>query len=104
MGGSLTHADVNCVFSLFAFFAIYTHVQYNSIREVLVILVAVSIVVLLSDLWALVILGRQPLGEGSKILGYIFVALEVGLKILLIIYLGIWRQHIAEEDDKKNID
>ena len=62
MGGSLTHADVNSVYALFAIFAIFTHVQYNSIREVLIILIGVSIVVLLSDMWALVILGRQPLG------------------------------------------
>ena len=32
MAGSLTHADLNSVFSLFALFALYTYPQYNSIR------------------------------------------------------------------------
>jgi len=32
MLGSLSHADINCVYALFAFYALTTHPQYNSIR------------------------------------------------------------------------
>ena len=32
MLGSLTHADINAVYALFAFYALVTHLQYNSIR------------------------------------------------------------------------
>ena len=56
MLGSLTHADLNSVYSLFAFYALLTHPQYNSIREVIVILIAVSALVFLADLWAILLL------------------------------------------------
>ena len=103
MLGSLTHADINAVYSLFAFYALYTHPQYNSIREVLVILMMVTVVVMLSDMWALALLTKQPITQPSRILGFVWVGLEIGLKVVLIMYLGIWRKHIAEEDDRKSI-
>ena len=58
MLGSLTHADINAVYALFAFYALTTHPQYNSIREVVVILIAVSVVVLLADIWVVGLLGN----------------------------------------------
>ena len=75
MFGSLTYADINCVYSLFAFYAIYTHPQYNSIREVLIILMIVTVIILLSDIWAIALLTRQPIPPTSKVFGFIFVGL-----------------------------
>ena len=75
MLGSLTYADINCVYSLFAFYAIYTHPQYNSIREVLIVLMIVTLIILLSDIWALALLTKQPIPPTSRIFGFIWVGL-----------------------------
>jgi hypothetical protein len=101
MLGSLTHADPNSVYALFAFYALLTHPQYNSIREVLLILMLVTLLVFLADIWALVLLAIEPIGGTNRVLGYVWTAIEMGLKIALMVFLIMWRKHIQEEDLRK---
>ena len=75
MLGSLTHADLNSVYSLFALYALLTHPQYNSIREVLVIVMAVTALVFVSDIWVMALLGSEPMTGGQLVFGYIWVVL-----------------------------
>jgi uncharacterized membrane protein len=101
MLASLSHADLDSTYSLFAFFALLTHPQYNSIREVLLILIAVTVLVILSDFWVIGLLGSEEIGGGNRFFGYLWTVVEILLKIWLIVMLSLWRSHINEEDSKK---
>ena len=101
MLGSLTHADINAVYALFAFYALVTHPQYNSIRQIVVILIAVSVVVLLADVWTLALLGSEGISAAMRGLAYVWTVLEMGLKIWLIVLLALWKKHLADEDAKR---
>lgn len=69
MLGSLSHADLDSAYSLFAFFALITHPQYNSIREVLLILMVVSVLVIISDFWVFAIFRSEQTGGTNKFFG-----------------------------------
>lgn len=70
MFGSLSHADIDTTFSLFGFYALLTYKQYNSIREVLVILMVTSLLILISDFWVLGLLQHEATGSVNKFFGY----------------------------------
>jgi hypothetical protein len=56
MLGSLSHSDINSSYSLFSYFALISHRQYNSLQEILVILIVVTLLIVGSDIWALALL------------------------------------------------
>jgi hypothetical protein len=98
MLGSLSHADLDATYSLFAFFALLTHPQYNSIREVLLILIVITALVILSDFWVMSLLGNEAIGGWNRFFGYVWTVVEIVLKLVLIVFLVMWRSHIEEAD------
>ena len=81
MLASLSHADIDSVYSLFAFYALLTHRHYNSIREILIILITVTVFILISDFWVLANMQYQRTSSFNKTFGYICTAIEICLKI-----------------------
>ena len=81
MLASLSHADIDSTYSLFSFYALLTHRHYNSIREVLVILIAITGLVILSDIWVLGIIPHEKTSDGNKVFGCIWTVIEICLKI-----------------------
>ena len=59
-----------------------------------------TVLVILTDIWSLVLLGKGQLNQTAKVFGYIWIGIEIGLKVVLIILMGMWRQHIFDNDDK----
>lgn len=98
MLGSLSHADIDATYSLFAFFALLTHPQYNSIREVLLILIVITALVILSDFWVMSLLSNEAIGGWNRFFGYVWTVVEIVLKLVLIVFLVMWRSYIEEAD------
>lgn len=101
MLGSMSHADIDATFSLFAFYALLTHPQYNSIREVLLVLTILSVLMVFSDFWVLYLLYESQIGVANKFFGYMWTCIEIILKLVLIVFLLMWRNHVAEEDGRR---
>jgi hypothetical protein len=58
-------------------------------------------VVLLADIWAIALLSGEPVTASMRGFAYVWTALEMALKIWLIVLLFLWRGHLAEEDRKR---
>lgn len=101
MLGSMSHADIDATFSLFAFYALLTHPQYNSIREVLLVLTILSVLMVFSDFWVLYLLYESQIGVANKFFGYTWTCIEIILKLVLIVFLLMWRNHVAETDSRR---
>jgi Ca2+/Na+ antiporter len=100
MLGSLSHADIDATYSLFAFYALLTYRQYNSIREVLVVVMGATGLVLVSDFWVMGLMQFEATSGANRFFGYVWTGLEICLKIALLVMLVSWRVHISEEDAK----
>jgi hypothetical protein len=96
MLGSLTHADINCAYSLFAYFALHTHRQNNSLKEMLAIIIVATILIAGSDVWSIYLLQFEEIGEAMRALGYVWMILEIALKLVLLVMLIMWKTHKSE--------
>lgn len=91
MLGSLSHSDINSSYSLFSYFALISHRQYNSLQEILVILIVVTLLIVGSDIWALALLQYEEIGEFNRIFGYVWIVGELALKLVLLGNLIVWK-------------
>lgn len=57
MLSSCSRSDINSTYSLFSYFALLTHRQYNSLKSIILILTIASLLIIGSDIWAFVLLG-----------------------------------------------
>jgi len=94
--GSLSHADINCSYSLFAYFSLHTHRQNNSLKEILIILMIVTILIAGSDVWSIYLLQFEEIGGAMKVLGYVWIILEIVLKVVFLGMLIMWKVHKSE--------
>ena len=101
MLASMSHADIDCTYSLFSLYALLSHPQYNHLREMLVILIVVSVLVILSDVWVLGLMHLEMVGGGNRFFGVVWIVVEIGIKIALIVLMVMWRSYIVEIDQKK---
>lgn len=70
-------------------------------------LIVTSILIIGSDVWAFYLLQYEMIGSANKIFGYIWITIEIGLKLVFIIMLAVWAKHnsnIDEDKHKQNID
>ena len=104
MLASLSHADIDSTYSLFAFYALLTHRQYNSIREVLIILIVITALVIVSDFWVLGLMQFERTSGGNKFFGCVWTVVEIGLKIGLEVMLVSWKKHISDADSKRPVE
>ena len=56
---------------------------------------------MLADIWTLALLGSEPITGSMRGFAYLWTALEMGLKIWLIVLLALWKKHLSEEDRKR---
>jgi hypothetical protein len=43
------------------------------------------------DVWVLILLPREEIGAAARMLGYLFVILEMIVKVILTVIMIIWR-------------
>lgn len=102
MLSSCCRSDINSTYSLFSYFSLLTHRQYNSLKSIIFILIVVSLLIIGSDIWAFCLLQYENIGGGNKILGYIWITIEIALKIVLIVMLSVWAHHNSKVEEDKN--
>jgi hypothetical protein len=100
MLSSCTRSDINSTYALFSYYALLTHRQNNSLRGVQVILIIVSTLVILADIWAIALLKEEQVSDGNRVFGYIWIILEIGLKAALVIMLSLWLKHTSQADQE----
>jgi hypothetical protein len=96
MLSSNSRSDINSTYSLFSYYALLTHRQYRSIKGIIVILIICTILVIGSDIWAFSLLNFEEIGQGKRITGYIWIIIEIILKIVFIVMLALWISYSAK--------
>ena len=100
MLGSLSHSDINTAFSLFAYYVILSNRQSTALKDMLLLLMVGGAIVLVSDVWVLFLISHQKISGTARVFGYVWVVGEVGVKIGLLVMLGMWRGYKGEELSK----
>lgn len=100
MLSSCSRSDINSTYSLFSYYALLTHRQYNSLKGIIIILVVTSLLILGADIWAISLLSFEEISKANRILGYVWIVIEIGLKISLIVLLLVWKKHNSELEEQ----
>lgn len=56
--------------------------------------------VILADIWAITLLKEEQVSNGNRIFGYVWIILEIGVKIALVIMLSLWLKHSSQLDQE----
>jgi hypothetical protein len=91
MLGSIERSDLNSTFSLFAYMFLASYRYRTALDNVLNILMITTMIVIGADAWAFVIMIYEPISGIDHLMGYTVIAIEVVLKILLMVMFACWR-------------
>lgn len=88
MFGSLTRPDYNPTYSLLSYVYLCTYRVHAKLATALSILIAITAIVLIADILSTIV---QEKAKVFRIGGITLIALEIVLKVFMLILLSVWR-------------